>query len=261
MAAVTEKETFDLVLQLGETMLSAGGEIFRTNAIMDCAARRFGLSECSVFTIANGIFVSAVVDGVHHSCQVRHIPLSPLQLDRVEAMNDLSRRIEAGKVDAQQAREELTRIRALSGPGPLLQILASGVGSASFCFLFGGIWKDCAVALCAGLLLYVFLLFFCQPFHIGRVMSNILSSAVVTLLCCAAFQLGLGPHLDRMIIGAIFPLVPGVPLAISVRNFMENDYLAGLVRLTDAVLTAGCIAIGVGCVMITWNIFWGGVAL
>ena len=258
---MTEKETFDLVLQLGETMLSAGGEIFRTNAIMDCAARRFGLSECSVFTIANGIFVSAVVDGVHHSCQVRHIPLSPIQLDLVEAMNDLSRRIEAGKVDAQQAREELTRIRALSGPGPLLQILASGVGSASFCFLFGGIWKDCAVALCAGLLLYVFLLFFCQPFHIGRVMSNILSSAVVTLLCCAAFHLGLGPHLDRMIIGAIFPLVPGVPLAISVRNFMENDYLAGLVRLTDAVLTAGCIAIGVGCVMITWNIFWGGVAL
>ena len=232
MAAVTEKETFDLVLQLGETMLSAGGEIFRTNAIMDCAARRFGLSECSVFTIANGIFVSAVGDGGHPPRPVRPLPPSPLPPDPGGAVNP-------------------------PPPPPL----AAGVGRAPFCSLFGGIWKDCAVALCAGLLLCVFLLFFCQPFHIGRVMSNILSSAVVTLLCCAAFQLGLGPHLDRMIIGAIFPLVPGVPLAISVRNFMANDYLAGLVRLTDAVLTAGCIAIGVGCVMITWNTFWGGVAL
>lgn len=259
MPAVTEKELFDLVLSLGETMLSSGGEIFRTNAIMDCAARRFGLNECHVFTIANGIFLSAVVDGVHHACQVRHIPLSPIQLDRVEAMNDLSRRIEAGEVDALQTQKELEAIRSLSGPGPLAQILASGVGSAAFCFLFGGIWKDCAAALCAGFLLYVFLLFFCQPFGVGKVMSNILSSGLVTLFCCCVFRLGLAPHLDRMIIGAIFPLVPGVPLAISVRNFMENDYLAGLVRLTDAILTAGCIAVGVGCVITAWSALVGGV--
>ena len=256
---MSEKETFDLVLALGETMLSSGGEIFRTNAIMDCAARRFGLNACHVFTIANGIFLSAVVDGVHHSCQVRHIPLSPIQLDRVEAMNDLSRRIEAGESDPLETQAELARIRSLSGPGPLAQIVASGVGSASFCFLFGGMWRDCGVALCAGFLLYFFLLFFCQPFRVGKVMSNILSSALVTLFCCCAFQLGAAPHLNRMIIGAIFPLVPGVPLAISVRNFMENDYLAGLVRLTDAVLTAGCIAVGVGCVITAWNALTGGV--
>ena len=32
----------------------------------------------------------------------------------------------------------------------------------------------------------------------------------------------------------------------SFRNFLENDYLAGLVRLVDALVTAGGIAIGVG---------------
>ena len=113
----------------------------------------------------------------------------------------------------------------------------------------------------AGLLLYVFILNFCNRFHIRKVMTNILSSVLVTLFCCVALHLGLGDHLDKMIVGAIFPLVPGVPLTIAVRNFMENDYIAGLVRLTDAVLVAGCIAVGVGCVITTWNTLFGGIVL
>ena len=64
-----------------------------------------------------------------------------------------------------------------------------------------------------------------------------------------------------MIVGAIFPLVPGVALTIAIRNFMENDYIAGLVRLTDAVLVAGCIAVGVGSVITIWNSLFGGIAL
>ena len=54
---------------------------------------------------------------------------------------------------------------------------------------------------------------------------------------------------------------PGVALTIAVRNFMENDYIAGLVRLTDAVLVAGCIAVGVGSVLTVWNHVLGGIAL
>jgi uncharacterized membrane protein YjjP (DUF1212 family) len=47
-------------------------------------------------------------------------------------------------------------------------------------------------------------------------------------------------------IGAIFPLVPGVPLTNAFRNFTENDYLSGLIRLIDTLLTAGALAVGVG---------------
>ncbi len=258
---MTQKELFDLVLLLGETMLSNGGEIFRTKELMAWAARQFGLRECSVFTIANGIFVSAVVEGELYSCQVRYVPLTPIHLARVEAMNDLSRRIADGALTPEEAREEVRRIRAIKGAGPLALTLASGMGAGGFGFLFGGNLRDCAMAFLAGLLLYLFILRVCDRFRIRKVMTNILSSALVTLFCCAAMQLGLGDHLDKMIVGAIFPLVPGVALTIAIRNFMENDYIAGLVRLTDAVLVAGCIAVGVGSVITIWNSLFGGIAL
>lgn len=258
---MTQKELFDLVLLLGETMLSSGGEIFRTNQLMACSAKEFGLHQWSVFTIANGIFVSAVVNGETYSCQVKHIPLTPIHLARVEAMNGLSRRIAAGELGPQEARCELLKIRAMKGASPLAQIAASGAGAGCFCFLFGGNVRDCILAFLAGLLLYTFILGFCERFCIRKVMANILSSALVTLFCCAMFHLGLGSQLDKMIIGSIFPLVPGVALTIAVRNFMENDYIAGLVRLTDAVLIAGCIAVGVGSVITVWNYLLGGIAL
>ena len=259
--SLREKEIFDLVLLLGETMLSSGGEIFRTNELMSGAARQFGLRQCSVFTIANGIFLSAVVEGEHYSCQVRHIPLHSIHLAQVEAMNDLSRRIAAGALTPEEAYREVLRIRDIQGAGPLAQTLASGVGAGCFCLLFGGCLRNCAMAFLAGLLLYAFLLGVCSRFSVRKVMSNILSSALVTLFCCLMFRLGVGPHLDKMIIGSIFPLVPGVALTIAVRNFMENDYIAGLVRLTDAVLVAGCIAVGVGSVLTVWNHVLGGIAL
>ena len=41
-------------------------------------------------------------------------------------------------------------------------------------------------------------------------------------------------------------LVPGVPLTNAFRNFTENDYLSGLSRLIDTLLTAGALAVGVG---------------
>ncbi len=250
-----------MVVLLGETLLANGGEIFRTNELMRVAAERFGLEQFNAFTIANGIFVSALVNGEQYSCQVRHVPLNPIHLGRVEALNELSRHIAAGTVTPEQAREGVERIRTIRGARTGSQVFASGVGSACFCILFGGSWPDAIAAFGAGLLLYLFILFVCDRLHIRKVMTNVLSAALVTLFCCAVFRLGLGPNLDKMIIGAIFPLVPGVALANAVRNFMENDYIAGLVRLTDAVLVAGCIAVGVGSVLLSWNALLGGIML
>ena len=48
-----------------------------------------------------------------------------------------------------------------------------------------------------------------------------------------------------MIIGAVMPLIPGVPFVNGVRDLANSDYIAGMTRLTDALLGFFCIAIGV----------------
>ena len=73
---MTQKELFDLVLRLGNNLRSPMAASSRTK-LMAWAARQFGLRECSVFTIANGIFVSAVVEGELDPVRSGMFPLRP----------------------------------------------------------------------------------------------------------------------------------------------------------------------------------------
>ena len=157
-------------------------------------------------------------------------------------------------------RERLRRVnavlmRVLENRG---KVLAAGIGSAGFCYLFQGSLRDTAAAFVAGVLLYLFLLYAAPRFSSSRMMQTIMTSSVLALCCCLLCWIGLGESLDHVMIGAVFTLAPGVPLTNSIRNFLENDYLSGLIRFVDAFLTAGCIAIGVGVALRFWMFAMGG---
>lgn len=244
-----EKKLFDLVVQMGELILINGGEIFRAHETMLYTAKNFGLADFQAFEIANGLFASVVIGGRIHSCQVRVLPLAPVELCRVEALNTLSREIAQGRCTPEMLEQELERVKTMKASGHLMQIFASGLGSGCFCKLFQGSWGDCAVAFLAGVLLYWFLLKGISRMRLSKIMVTIINSAFSASVCLLSYRLGLGDNLDIMVIGSLFPLMPGVALTNAVRNLLENDYLAGLVRMADALITAGCIAIGVVTVL------------
>lgn len=252
---------FRLVTRIGSMMLLNGGEIFRTYEAMTYAAKALKLKEFSSFVIANGIFASMMLDGQTYSSRICSVRLSAIRLCRIEAINNLSRQIAAGLDDLDRIESELDRIETLEASGNLSKILASGIGSGCFCYLFGGSFKDSLCAFIAGVALYLFLLYLAPKIELARIMCNIAGSMLVAAVCCGLYMIGVGESLGNMMIGAIFPLVPGIPITNSIRNFLENDYLSGLVRLADACLTAGSIAVGVGIVMKLWSYGFGGIGI
>ena len=62
-------------------------------------------------------------------------------------------------------------------------------------------------------------------------------------------------------IGSIIPLIPGVPFTNGIRDLVDGDYIAGSVRLLDAMLAVLCVAIGVGVIFIAYHRLWGGAIL
>ena len=44
---------------------------------------------------------------------------------------------------------------------------------------------------------------------------------------------------------ATMGLTPGVALTMGIRDIINSDYLSGTIRLVDALLVAGCLAVGV----------------
>jgi uncharacterized membrane protein YjjP (DUF1212 family) len=68
-------------------------------------------------------------------------------------------------------------------------------------------------------------------------------------------------QLDKVIIGSIMPLVPGIAFTTSIRDFFNADYLSGTIHIIDALLTAFSIAVGVGTIMTFYRIITGGALL
>jgi uncharacterized membrane protein YjjP (DUF1212 family) len=60
--------------------------------------------------------------------------------------------------------------------------------------------------------------------------------------------IGLGNDLDKIIIGSVMPLVPGMLITNAVRDLMAGHLVAGLSKGAEAFLTA--FAIGTGIALI-----------
>ena len=135
----------------GDILLASGAEIFRVEETINRIAHAYGIDSCDPFVLSSGFFLTADSNSDQNFAWVRHIPLSATRLDRVTAVNQLSREIEHGFYTPEEAYQKLQDIQQMPAKRNLCQILASGVGSGCFCYLFGGDPVDCIVAFIAGL--------------------------------------------------------------------------------------------------------------
>ena len=55
---------------------------------------------------------------------------------------------------------------------------------------------------------------------------------------------GLGEHKDKIMIGGIMLLIPGIAMTNSVRDMLTGDIVTGTLRLTHSLLQAAAIACG-----------------
>ena len=134
-------------MEAGHILLENGAEIFRVEETMERICRHYGIGSGNFFVLSNGIFTTSGNAGEPIYAKVQHIPVRGSHLNRVAAVNQLSREIEKGLYSIGEVRARLEQIRTMPGKTKTMQILASGVGSASFCYLFGGSLGDSACLL------------------------------------------------------------------------------------------------------------------
>ena len=90
------KEILTLAVEIGDTLLRNGGEIYRVEDTILHILDAFGLEEYDVYVLSNGIFASANEQKEDACSIVRHVPLGDVHLGRIAALNQLSREISAG---------------------------------------------------------------------------------------------------------------------------------------------------------------------
>jgi uncharacterized membrane protein YjjP (DUF1212 family) len=258
---VTDREVCALSMQAGHILLENGAELFRVEDTIRRINEAYGIQSDDAFVLSNGIFLTAGSDEgkrEEYFARVEHIPLSSSHLDRVAAVNQLSREIAEGHYTVPQAQQELERIKKMPEKKRLHQILASGLGSGAFCCLFGGTLRDDLAAFLVGIVLYLVL-----PLmqSMSKIVRNILCGGLVASCAVLLWRVGLGEHLNTMVSGAIIPLIPGLGFVIGIRDLSNADYISGVVRLLDTFLIIFSLALGVGVTISLLHHFTGGVLL
>lgn len=261
-------DVLEVAYEAGRILLENGAEIYRVEETMQHIAKHYGVTMNEFFVISNGLLVTdngendvnrknglLGHDGKKYA-KIQHVPVHASRLDKVVAVNQLSREICEGKYTLAEAAAKLEEIRNQKGHRKITLILASGIGAGTFAYIFGGSLKDALVAFVAGVLLYVVYLFFTK--NMSKIVGNMIGGALISVICLLAYRLGIGEHMNYMIMGCVMPLVPGVAFVNGIRDIANSDYLSGAVRMLDALLVFLSIALGVGGVFLIYHAAFGG---
>lgn len=248
-----------LAVDMGETLLRNGGEIFRVEETIEHVCKAFGINNFDAFILSNGIFVTAENEDKQIFAKVKHVPLSAIHLGIVTEVNNLSREISAGEVGLAEAFQRMGEIKQIPPKRDYFRTLAAALGAACFCFLLGGNLWESIISYMIAVLLYIFVIF-TERHSISRMLRNIVGGAFITVLAIAATHLGLPFDIsrDKIIIGSIMPLIPGMAFVNAIRDIANSDFISGTVRIIDALLVFVYIAIGAGCMLAMYNFVLGG---
>ena len=244
MQNIDELET---VLYAGNLLLSSGAEIYRAEETMHRISDAMQIKDMDAYVTNRGIFASGNVPGKGIESRIMSVPDKELNIDKIEAVNELSREVCSNRMDLSYLKTSLQNIANMGEQNVAEKILSYFLGAGCFSYAIGTSFRDSLCAAIIGSLVGFYMIW--SKYRIkSRVLITIIASVLTALLSNLFVAIGLGSQLSFIIIGAMMDLVPGVAFVNSVREFSQNNFATGQTLLTSALLTCVSMASGVALV-------------
>jgi uncharacterized membrane protein YjjP (DUF1212 family) len=241
-------EIMEVCLLAGKIMLQSGGETYRVEDTMMRIAAAFGIENSHSYVTPTGIIFSA---GGTEPTKTKLIRISSRSTDlkKVAMVNSISRRITSGELNLESALTLLKELDALNVTFPfMVQVAAASIASGCFMIMFMGEWIDFIPAMLTGGVGYFGFLYFHRYIPV-KFFSEFLASFIIGLLSFLLVKIGAGQQLDKIIIGSVMTLVPGLLVTNAVRDLMAGHLVSGLSKGAEALLTAFAIGSGIAVVL------------
>jgi len=243
--------TYDIMevcLLAGSIMLRSGAETYRVEDTMMRIAESFGVKESHSYVTPTGIIFS--IEGSEPTkTKLIRITDRTTDLYKVTRVNSISRKISSGELTLEKAYHLLKELESANLTFSIkIQVLAAALASGCFLIMFQGEWVDFLPAFIAGGAGLWSVIYIHQLVPI-KFFSEFLASLIIGLLSFIFVKTGIGQELDKIIIGAVMPLVPGLLLTNAVRDLMAGHLVSGLSKGAEAFLTAFAIGSGIAVVV------------
>ncbi len=243
------RDVLSTALRAGQLMLENGANTSRVEETVHRLGTALGAEWMDVYVTPQGIIASAISHHEHRT-RIQRIIKGGVDLSRVAAVMDLSRRAEQGGISQPEARVQLEAIaRQPRCYGVLLTTLAVALACSGFAVLFGGgLWEFAVVLLAAAMGQYL------RHFMLHRNFDRLMTTAVVAVFA-SSIALLVAVWLPRLVsiqvneatalTASVLLLVPGVLMVSSTADMFRGDIISGVARATSALLFVMSIGAGI----------------
>lgn len=242
---MTNDQLLEISTEVGLSLLENGAEIYRVEESVSRILTAYGIESADVFAVPTCIIITIVLDDGHTETRMKRVMNRSTNLDKVSAVNNLCRQFCKEKPDFSNAKEYIEAIQNRKTYSNLVQILMFGLVGFAFTIFFGGNWIDATVSLFGSIILKI-LLIAMDKFKTNTFFAYTVGSMEIALVAFLFFRIGLVQNMDKVIIGGVMNLVPGVALTNSMRDIIAGDFIAGLTKFVEAIMIAISIAVGTG---------------
>lgn len=240
----------------GKIILENGGEIYRVEETIIRICNAYNIKNVEPFATPTAIMVSASNDYGQTMSLIKRIKRRGLNLERISLVNDISRNIKNKGLTLEYIESELSKVEATKPYSTRINIIFAGITTAFFALVFGGNLRDFLVSFFIGCLLKLIssLLSLLQA---NEFFINTLCGAIAASIALFSVHINIGTHVDKIIIGSIMILVPGLAITNAIRDTIAGDLIAGITRTVEAFLIAIAVAVGTGVIMKLWLLLGG----
>jgi uncharacterized membrane protein YjjP (DUF1212 family) len=236
-------QVLSVVAAAGEVLLRSGAEVSRVEDTLARLALAYGIEEAEIYATPTGIFITLGAE--HHLSAVRRVNNRTFCLDRVSAINALSREVTASPIPPAEALERIRAIAAQPPPVPgWTEPFFSALAAAACTMLVGGTLSDFLPALVANVVVQWVQRSAVTHLRLPDAIGDYAAGATA-VLCALAAAAWLGADFTPVVAGGIMVLVPGIAFTISVRDAMAGDLSSASARGLEAVMKAAALASGV----------------
>lgn len=249
------KKLMKLALSAGQSMLQNGAETYRVEDTMVriCASRE-NVENVDSFVTQTGIFITLEYEHEVFSNFLRVKNVS-IDLNKINNINEFSRRFVSTNISIEEGLQTIEEINLLKSYSQLTKALSGSCSAAFFCLMFGGTFGDFISSFIVSIIT-IGILFQIGKYKLTFFIENFFGAFLASLFAYFTMLAGIGENIDKIIIGSIMYLVPGVAITNAIRDTMSGDSLSGLSRGMEAIFSALAIAFGVGIVL---NLYMRGV--
>jgi uncharacterized membrane protein YjjP (DUF1212 family) len=236
------------ILDIGEILLVSGAEVSRVEDTMNRIGEAYHFSQIDILTITSSMIFTVHTEDGEIITQTRRIHSTQINMEKLDRMNALSREICKNPLPIEELRMYIKSIENAKQYPNRVRLLAYAMISGAFTMFFGGRIVDAAASMITGVLLY-FIIRIGNKMKIQSMVLNMISSFATGILAVVVISLGIGISFDKIIIGNIMLLIPGIALTSSIRDVIKGDIISGILGLSEALLRALAIAIGFALVI------------